>query len=87
MKFTDDEIDARERSVTVLILNAPLCKEVRVAPTAAALMTNDSTQGCSYCGQNDSSTLYRNVTAWYILVETNLCNLRRCFVCLRKFHK
>ena len=62
MKLTDDEIDVRERSVTVLILNAPLCKEVRVAPTAAVLMTDDSTHDGLCCGQNDSSTLYRSVT-------------------------
>ena len=43
MKLIDDEIDARERPVTVLILNAPLGKQVIVGPTAAVLMTDDST--------------------------------------------
>ena len=49
MNVIDEEIYTRERAVTML---TPPHRQCRDIPTAAVLMTSDTTQGCSYCHQN-----------------------------------
>ena len=82
MNVIVEEIDARERAVTVL---TPLRRQGRDIPTAAVLMTSDTTQGCSYCCQNHPSSTCKVVTD-VGLQKLILHKSRRCSVCLRKYH-
>ena len=58
----------------------PPHRQGRDTPTAAVLMTGDTTQGCSYCRQNHSPSSCKVVT------DVGLWKSGRCFVCLRKYH-
>ena len=66
----------RERAVTML---TPPHRQDRDTPTADVLMIVDTTQGCSYCNQNQSSNSCKVVTdvglrnRFYVSVVDVLC--------------
>lgn len=79
MKIVEREIDARERAAATSCWSGK--KQSRELPTAATLMSTDSSPSCAYCDQAHHSSQCRVVTD---VRKGMLMKAERCFLCMKK---
>ena len=83
MKVVEREIDARERAAAS---SCPSVKrQSREPPTAATLMSTDTSIICAYCDQAHHSSQCR-VVVDVKLRKGMLMKAGRCFLCLKRGH-
>ena len=84
MKIIDREVNAHER--TAVSSNPTKKTHPKGTPSAAALMTNNSTEArCVYCDQehpSSSCSTVTNIDSWREVLR----KAGRCYICLRRHH-